>query len=161
CIRTIESKEIVDSFIETGNRLNDKLRRIRKRCERPMLGFRNTGNSKLRTKAGVRFVDGLLGREYELGNAEILWPLSAFGTSDEVGDKWDMGLANGLYQTRWEEQNQLIRAQPCRPFATYVFKYDSTGEKNMAIFRIYTKANLEVCRLGRLVEVYTNWLPPA
>ncbi|ELQ40985.1 hypothetical protein OOU_Y34scaffold00311g11 [Pyricularia oryzae Y34] len=80
----MESKEMVDSFIETGNHLNDKLRRIRKRCERPMLGFRNTGNSKLRTKAGVRFVDRLLGREYELGNAEILWPLSAFGTSGSM-----------------------------------------------------------------------------
>lgn len=64
-----------------------------------------------------------------------------------------MGRANGLYQTRWEEQNQLRRAQPCRPFATYVFKYDSARENNMAIVRIYTKANLEVCRLERLVEV--------
>ncbi|TLS20259.1 uncharacterized protein PpBr36_11457 [Pyricularia pennisetigena] len=129
----MENKEMVDSFIETGNRLNDKPRRTRKRCERPMLGFRNTGNSKLRTKAGVRFVDRLLGREYELGNAETLWPLSAFGTSDEVGDKWDMGRANCLYKTRWEEQNQLRRAQPCRPFAIYVFKYDLAGGKNMAI----------------------------
>ncbi|KAI6351470.1 hypothetical protein MCOR25_009906 [Pyricularia grisea] len=69
-IRTLENREMVDDFIESGERLNDKLRRLLKRCEGPMLSSSKTGKSKLGTTAGVRFVHTLLGRDYELANTE-------------------------------------------------------------------------------------------
>ncbi|TLD14853.1 hypothetical protein PspLS_10938 [Pyricularia sp. CBS 133598] len=85
-------------------------------------------------------------------------PLSAFGTSGSmptaniswIAQKRDMGRANGQpevffigviklamvvshtderYETLWEEQNQVRRAQSCRTFATYVFEYESQGER--------------------------------
>ncbi|EHA49078.1 hypothetical protein MCOR07_008696 [Pyricularia oryzae] len=69
-IRSMENREMVDDFIESGERLNDKLRRLLKRCEGPMLSSSKTGKSKLGTTAGVRFVHTLLGRDYELANTE-------------------------------------------------------------------------------------------
>ncbi|KAI6306467.1 hypothetical protein MCOR30_011762, partial [Pyricularia oryzae] len=69
-IRTLENREMVDDFIESGERLIDKLRRLLKRCEGPMLSSSKTGKNKLGTTAGVKFVHTLLGREYELANTE-------------------------------------------------------------------------------------------
>ncbi|TLS23443.1 uncharacterized protein PpBr36_05786 [Pyricularia pennisetigena] len=69
-IRTLENREMVDDFIESGERLIDKLRRLLQRCEGPMLSSSKTGKSKLGTTAGVKFVHTLLGREYELANTE-------------------------------------------------------------------------------------------
>ncbi|TLD17349.1 uncharacterized protein PgNI_02582 [Pyricularia grisea] len=53
---------MVGDLIESGERLNVKLRRLLKRCEGP--------KGKLCTNAGARFVDIFLGRDYELGNTE-------------------------------------------------------------------------------------------
>ncbi|TLD14845.1 hypothetical protein PspLS_10931 [Pyricularia sp. CBS 133598] len=69
-IRSMRNKEMVCDFIESGERLNDNLRRLLERCEGPMLSFSKIGKSKLGTTAGVRFVHTLLGREYELANTE-------------------------------------------------------------------------------------------
>lgn len=91
-IRTLENREMVDDFIESGERLNDKLRRLLKRCEGPMLDVRSSksGKNKLGTTAGVRFVHTLLGRDYELANTEKfmasvhLWNLRFDANCEEI-----------------------------------------------------------------------------
>lgn len=70
-VRTKENKEILQEFIEAGDRLTDKLRKLLKACEAPML--RSTAkqrSSSLGKGAGVEFVDTLFGRERELEKTE-------------------------------------------------------------------------------------------
>ena len=70
-VRAKENKEILQEFIEAGDRLTDKLRKLLKACEAPML--RSTAkqrSSSLGKGAGVEFVDTLFGRERELEKTE-------------------------------------------------------------------------------------------
>ncbi|KAK3342724.1 hypothetical protein B0H65DRAFT_227559 [Neurospora tetraspora] len=70
-VRTKENKEILQEFMEAGDRLTDKLRKLLKACEAPML--RSTAkqrSSSLGKGAGVEFVDTLFGRERELEKTE-------------------------------------------------------------------------------------------
>ncbi|KAI6351829.1 hypothetical protein MCOR25_009722 [Pyricularia grisea] len=61
---------MVGDLIESGERLNVKLRRLLKRCEGRMFNYKKKAKGKLCTNAGARFVDIFLGRDYELGNTE-------------------------------------------------------------------------------------------
>ncbi|KAI7910624.1 hypothetical protein M9X92_010977 [Pyricularia oryzae] len=65
----LENREMLEGFIELGERLNDKLRRLLKRCEGPMLGAER-GKKRLGKRAGIRFIHTFLGRDYELDNTE-------------------------------------------------------------------------------------------
>ncbi|KAK8053997.1 hypothetical protein PG996_013298 [Apiospora saccharicola] len=70
-IRTQENKEMVEDFIESGERLTDKLRVLLKRCEAPMLKVNKRKDaSQLGKNAGVEFVETLFGRERELEKTE-------------------------------------------------------------------------------------------
>lgn len=87
-IRTLENREMVNNFIESGERLIDKLRRLLKRCEGPMLNFSKTGKNKLGITAGIKFIYTFLGRKYKLANMErfitfIRWWNLRFDTNCE------------------------------------------------------------------------------
>lgn len=103
-IRTLENREMVDNFIESGERLNDKLRRLLKRCEDRILNFKNT-NGKLCINAGVKFIDTLLGRDYQLGNTERfmssvrIWNLRFDANCKYILDRPETGYGPGKRPT--------------------------------------------------------------
>jgi hypothetical protein len=63
---------MVEDFIESGERLTDKLRKLLKTCEQPMLKAAATKrkDSQLGKNAGIEFVETLFGRERELDRTE-------------------------------------------------------------------------------------------
>ncbi|KZL80517.1 vegetative cell wall protein gp1 [Colletotrichum incanum] len=72
-IRSPGSKKLIDEYIGSGKRLNNKLRNLLKACESPMLKTTSKkGNTQLDENAGVEFVKTLFGRERELEKTEQL-----------------------------------------------------------------------------------------
>jgi hypothetical protein len=70
-VRNIENREIIEDFIESGERLTEKLRKLLKSCEAPMLkAASKRKDSQLGKNAGVEFVETLFGRERELEKTE-------------------------------------------------------------------------------------------
>ncbi|ROW03339.1 hypothetical protein VSDG_01267 [Cytospora chrysosperma] len=69
-IRTFDNKEMVEDFIESGERLTDKLRKLLKTCEQPMLKASKKKDTQLGKSSGVEFVETLFGRERELEKTE-------------------------------------------------------------------------------------------
>ncbi|OHW96062.1 vegetative cell wall protein gp1 [Colletotrichum incanum] len=70
-VRSAENRELIDDFIDSGERLTDKLRKLLKTCESPMLkAASKKGNTQLGKNAGVEFVETLFGRERELDKTE-------------------------------------------------------------------------------------------
>ncbi|EOO03354.1 putative vegetative cell wall protein gp1 protein [Phaeoacremonium minimum UCRPA7] len=69
-IRALENKEMVEDFIESGERLTDKLRKLLKACETPMLKSSKKKDSQLGKNAGIEFVETMFGRERELEKTE-------------------------------------------------------------------------------------------
>ncbi|TDZ75039.1 hypothetical protein C8034_v011763 [Colletotrichum sidae] len=68
-VRSPENKEILEDFIESGERLTEKLRKLLKTCESPMLKANKKGAS-LGKNAGVEFVETLFGHDRELDKTE-------------------------------------------------------------------------------------------
>ncbi|TDZ25408.1 hypothetical protein Cob_v002010 [Colletotrichum orbiculare MAFF 240422] len=68
-VRSPENKEILEDFIESGERLTEKLRKLLKTCESPMLKVNKKGAS-LGKNAGVEFVETLFGHDRELDKTE-------------------------------------------------------------------------------------------
>ncbi|KAF4634911.1 hypothetical protein G7Y89_g3193 [Cudoniella acicularis] len=72
-IRKEENREMVEDFIESGERLTDKLKRLLKACETPMLkaGKRHgKDQAQLGKNAGTEFVDSIFGRDRQLEQTE-------------------------------------------------------------------------------------------
>jgi hypothetical protein len=71
-IQTQVDKEIVDGFIAAGERLTDKLRKLLKTCEAPMLrsGSKQKKDGQLGKSAGVEFVETLFGPDRELDKTQ-------------------------------------------------------------------------------------------
>jgi hypothetical protein len=72
-IRKEENREMVEDFIESGERLTDKLKRLLKACEAPMLkaGKKSSKDpSQLGKNAGTEFVDSIFGRDRQLEATE-------------------------------------------------------------------------------------------
>jgi hypothetical protein len=73
-IRKEENKEMVEDFIESGERLTDKLKKLLKSCETPMLKAGKKYGSKdptqLGKNAGTEFVDSIFGRDRQLESTE-------------------------------------------------------------------------------------------
>lgn len=72
-IRLEENREMVDDFIISGERLTDKLQKLLKACENPMLkaGKRHGKEpAQLGKNAGTEFVDSIFGRDRQLENTE-------------------------------------------------------------------------------------------
>jgi hypothetical protein len=89
-IRSVENKEMVEDFIESGERLSDKLRKLLKACEAPMLKSAKKKEGQLGLNAGVEFVNTLFGRERELEKTERfmanvrIWSLRFDANCEEV-----------------------------------------------------------------------------
>ncbi|RDW58445.1 hypothetical protein BP5796_12375 [Coleophoma crateriformis] len=68
-IRDQNNREIVEDFIESGERLSDKLKKLLKSCEKPML---QTGKNSIQLgkSAGTKFVDYIFGQDRQLENTE-------------------------------------------------------------------------------------------
>ncbi|KAK4238338.1 hypothetical protein C8A03DRAFT_33633 [Achaetomium macrosporum] len=65
-IRSKDNREMVDEFIEAGYRITDKLRKLLKACEAPMLrSSKQRKEGQLGKSAGVEFVETLFGRDRE------------------------------------------------------------------------------------------------
>ncbi|ETS78113.1 hypothetical protein PFICI_10175 [Pestalotiopsis fici W106-1] len=66
-VRRTANKELLDDFIVSGERLQDKLRAILKRCEAPMLEAGDRDGGSLGKGSGSQFVETLftVGREFE------------------------------------------------------------------------------------------------
>ncbi|KAH9997812.1 hypothetical protein F4779DRAFT_606214 [Xylariaceae sp. FL0662B] len=71
-IRAKNNQDLVEDFIESGERLTDRLRTLLKKCEAPMLSSHKERNppTNLNQNAGVEFVKTLFGRDRELGRTE-------------------------------------------------------------------------------------------
>lgn len=67
-VRSKENREMLDEFIQAGDRLTDKLRKLLKACEAPMLrtSIKPKKEGQLDKSAGVEFVDTLFGVDCEL-----------------------------------------------------------------------------------------------
>ncbi|KAK0615675.1 hypothetical protein B0T17DRAFT_592406 [Bombardia bombarda] len=91
-IRTKDNKEMIEEFIEAGDRLTDKLRRLLKACEAPMLrsSSKQRKDSQLGKNAGTEFVDTLFGRDREMEKTERfmtsvrLWNLRFDANCEEI-----------------------------------------------------------------------------
>ncbi len=89
-IRSADNKEMVDDFIQSGERLTDKLRKLLKSCEAPMLKTNKREMSQLGKNAGEEFVETLFGRERELEQTETfmqsvrLWILRFDANCEDV-----------------------------------------------------------------------------
>ncbi|KAK4673856.1 hypothetical protein QC763_115600 [Podospora pseudopauciseta] len=83
-----DDKEVVEEFLEAGDRLMVKFRKLLKACEKPMLETKKEG--KLGMEAGVQFVRCMFGREFELKKTERwmtsvrLWNLRFDANCEEV-----------------------------------------------------------------------------
>ncbi|KEY66905.1 hypothetical protein S7711_08185 [Stachybotrys chartarum IBT 7711] len=71
-VRNPDNRELVNDFVEAGERLMEKLRSLLKLCEQPMLKAAKKKQSGLGKTAGVEFVDTLFGRDRELSKTEKL-----------------------------------------------------------------------------------------
>lgn len=72
-IRSEENRDMVEDFIESGDRLMDKLKKLLRACEAPMLkaGKRHgKEQAQLGKNAGIEFVDSIFGRDRQLENTE-------------------------------------------------------------------------------------------
>jgi hypothetical protein len=72
-IRKEENREMVEDFIESGERLTDKLKKLLKSCETPMLkaGKKHSKDqAQLGKNAGTEFVDSIFGRDRQLESTE-------------------------------------------------------------------------------------------
>ncbi|KAK5995298.1 hypothetical protein PT974_03699 [Cladobotryum mycophilum] len=69
-VRSTENRETIHEFIESGERLTDKLRALLKACEAPMLKAAKKKQTGLGKNSGVEFVDTLFGRDRELSKTE-------------------------------------------------------------------------------------------
>ncbi|KAF7548977.1 hypothetical protein G7Z17_g6705 [Cylindrodendrum hubeiense] len=69
-VRSAENRDLVEEFIEGGERLTEKLRTLLKSCEAPMLKAAKRKQSGLGKNAGVEFVETLFGRDRELAKTE-------------------------------------------------------------------------------------------
>lgn len=73
-IRQPDSREMVEDFIESGERLTDKLKKLLKACEAPMLKAGRSGTksatAQLGKNAGTEFVDSIFGRDRQLEHTE-------------------------------------------------------------------------------------------
>ncbi|KAH8903614.1 hypothetical protein BR93DRAFT_191870 [Coniochaeta sp. PMI_546] len=93
-IRSQDNREIIEDFIESGERLTDKLRKLLKACEAPMLkSAKKAKDNQLGLNAGVEFVNTLWGRDRELEKTERfmasvrLWNLRFDANCEEVLQK--------------------------------------------------------------------------
>jgi hypothetical protein len=74
-IRSIDSQEMVEDFIESGSRLWQKFKHLLKACEHYMWRAARREGSKgvsMGKNAGTEFVDSIFGRDRELENTEKL-----------------------------------------------------------------------------------------
>ena len=72
-IRKDESRDMVGDFMESGERLTGKLKKLLKACETPMLKAgkrRGKDSAQLGKKAGIEFVDSIFGRDRQLEATE-------------------------------------------------------------------------------------------
>ncbi|AEO64382.1 1747cffc-6ba8-4591-baeb-70805c785919 [Thermothielavioides terrestris] len=70
-LRSKENREILEEFIEAGYRLTDKLRKLIKLCEAPMLrSASKRKEGQLGKNAGVEFVETLWGRDREFDKTD-------------------------------------------------------------------------------------------
>ncbi|PHH51055.1 hypothetical protein CFIMG_004118RAa [Ceratocystis fimbriata CBS 114723] len=65
-IRSKRSKEVVEDFLDSGDRLIERLRRLLKSCEAPMLRAAETHKGGLGSNSGIEFVKTLFGEDKQL-----------------------------------------------------------------------------------------------
>ncbi|CAK7243209.1 MAG: hypothetical protein STHCBS139747_004720 [Sporothrix thermara] len=92
-VRTKENREMLEDFIISGERLTDKLRKLLKTCEAPMLRTSSTGKrdkAQLGNNAGIEFVETLFGHDREMEKTERfmqsvrLWNLRFDANCEEI-----------------------------------------------------------------------------
>ncbi|CAJ2505745.1 Uu.00g131390.m01.CDS01 [Anthostomella pinea] len=70
-VRAQENREMIEDFIESGERLTDKLRALLKKCESPMLkASKKREAAQLGKNSGIEFVDTLFGVDREMPKTE-------------------------------------------------------------------------------------------
>lgn len=71
-IRSKENYEMIDDFVASGDRLTEKLKKLLKACETPMLKASKSSRNpaQLGKRAGIEFVDSIFGRDRQLSATE-------------------------------------------------------------------------------------------
>jgi hypothetical protein len=113
-VRKEENREMVNDFIQSGERLTDKFKKLLKTCETPMLKAGKKGStSQLGKNAGIEFVDVIFGRDRQLENTEKfmssirLWNLRFDANCEASCDIQDVTLEAGLNQEGMTLENDL------------------------------------------------------
>lgn len=68
-VQPLEAREMVEDFIDSGERITDKLRKLLKTCEQPMLKALKK-KEQLGRNSGIELVETIFGRERELEKTE-------------------------------------------------------------------------------------------
>ncbi|KAI7787397.1 vegetative cell wall protein gp1 [Diaporthe eres] len=68
-VQPLEAREKVEDFIESGERITDKLRKLLKTCEQLMLEA-SKKKERLGRNSGTEFIETIFGRERELEKTE-------------------------------------------------------------------------------------------
>ncbi|KAF2460996.1 hypothetical protein BDY21DRAFT_334011 [Lineolata rhizophorae] len=72
-IRKLENRDLVEEFLDSGDRIWTKFMKVLRRCEENMLkAQKREKRTGMGEESGVAFVDTIFGRDYELENTEKL-----------------------------------------------------------------------------------------
>ncbi len=71
-IRKTENRDMVEDFLESAERLWDRLKKLLKDCEHHMLKTRSRKSEAMGKKAGTEFIDSIFGRDRHLEQTEKL-----------------------------------------------------------------------------------------
>ncbi|KAH8887562.1 hypothetical protein GQ53DRAFT_655522 [Thozetella sp. PMI_491] len=89
-VRSKDNREILSDFIESGERLMDRFRKLLKTCEKPMLRAGKNRTTQLGSNAGIEFVKTLFGHDREMPSTEKfmqsvrLWDLRFEANVEEI-----------------------------------------------------------------------------
>jgi hypothetical protein len=116
-IRSIDSQEVVEDFIQSGRRLWQKFKQLLKVLEQYMwrAGRREGSNGKtMGKKAGIEFVESIFGRDRELENTEKLmnsirlWNMRFDANCEEI-----LKRLNGGRKYHEEETAKAVKCHTC------------------------------------------------
>lgn len=69
-IRSLAKREMLENFLERGERIMDKFRKLLRACEAPMLAAKRATRKRLGKASGIAFIETLFGKDHMLEQTE-------------------------------------------------------------------------------------------
>ncbi|KAH8655327.1 hypothetical protein BX600DRAFT_525273 [Xylariales sp. PMI_506] len=134
-IMVADDRELVKEFIESGERLMDKLRSLLKRCETPMIrASKGQISGQLGKNSGIEFVETFFGRSREMERTEKfmqmvrLWNLRFDANCDEILRHSKSLPQSTTRITNSHDGSAVIKASPGTASPASPLKESSPGE---------------------------------